>query len=106
MVQLVFMGNKTTLTQTDNFIVVYYFFGHLIVTFALGAILSMIFEAPFLNLEKILFFHSENSRAEKSTDALKGSLQTAKDGSICTIVPIDIKDEKINDTHGNIVYKL
>ncbi|XP_035212217.1 nose resistant to fluoxetine protein 6-like [Stegodyphus dumicola] len=105
-VQAVFMGNKTTLTQPDHFIIVYYFFGHLIVTFVLGAIISMIFEAPFMNLEKILFFRSESTVAEKATDALKGSLQTDKNGSISTVVPTDINDAKINETNGDIVYKL
>ncbi|XP_035231677.1 nose resistant to fluoxetine protein 6-like, partial [Stegodyphus dumicola] len=105
-VQVVFIGSKTTLMQMDHFLVVWYFFGHLLVTFGLGVLMSMMFEAPFMNLEKVLLSRPEKREDSKPADIFKGTLQVDKNGSINTILTNVVEDPVPNDACNVEVQKL
>ncbi|GIY47848.1 nose resistant to fluoxetine protein 6 [Caerostris darwini] len=93
LVQMSVYGNIRTLMPPDHFVAVWIFFGHLCTSFGIAFIMSMAVEAPFLQIEKLIFRreelnigNAEDPAWTKNNKNLSGTLKAEKNGDIAVIV--------------------
>lgn len=107
-VQIAAVGNVRTQIQPDHFIAVWFYFGHLCITYMTAFAGSMLIEAPFMALEKIIFppkKKAETNCVVKQNGILNGSLKTEKNGDIASIVP-KTDEESGGIDNKCVVYRL
>ncbi|GIZ02290.1 nose resistant to fluoxetine protein 6 [Caerostris extrusa] len=93
LVQLYYISNYRSPMYPAHMIVVWLCLGHLCITYMASLILSMLVEAPFMSLEKIIFRRGDGKTQDtafvNNRNNLNGSLKVEKNGNIAVIIHTD-----------------
>ncbi|XP_054712749.1 O-acyltransferase like protein-like [Uloborus diversus] len=95
-IHMVYTGSTRTLIQTDHRALLYYYLGDVVLSFICAYPLSLLFESPFMCLEKVFFSRGrpakieEKSSNQEKTDAIdniseKKKSNIVEENGVCTI---------------------
>lgn len=111
LVQVSVVANFRGLIYPAHYFAVWVYCGHLLITYATAFAGSMLVEAPFLALEKVILPRDEKKNTDRFKDAnpiANGDLKISKNGDISTIVHMSHNNfQEFGGTENRtFVYKL